>query len=141
MLNIFFYILFVTTSIFVETSPFFKRGFIVNNATMFAMHEIHSANGQSSEYVYVHIPSSIIESFAVDANLDIIFFVDSENNLLMEHNINSRKNRMLTSVSSAKGINYLWNKNHFFPTKEWFISYIYCIWLTPILYRKWQHLA
>uniref|UniRef100_A0A8W8MIS0 EGF-like domain-containing protein n=2 Tax=Magallana gigas TaxID=29159 RepID=A0A8W8MIS0_MAGGI len=94
-----------------ETSPFFKRGFIVNNATMFAMHEIHSANGQSSEYVYVHIPSSIIESFAVDAELDIIFFLDRENNFLMEHNIKSRQNRMLTSVSSAKDLNFDWIAN------------------------------
>lgn len=54
---------------------------------MFAMHEVHSANGQSSKYVYVNIPSSIIETFAVDAKSDIIYFVDIKNNLLKKHDI------------------------------------------------------
>lgn len=94
-----------------EASPFFKRGFIVNNATMFAMHEVHSANGQSSKYVYVHIPSSIIETYAVDAKSDIIYFVDSGNNFLKKHDIKSRQNSVLTSVSSARDLNFDWIAN------------------------------
>lgn len=83
---------------------------------MFAMHEIHSANGQLSKYVYVHIPSSVIETFTVDAKLDIIYFVDSRNNVLKKHDIKSRQNSVLTSVFSAKGILFMYisraKKNH-----------------------------
>lgn len=75
---------------------------------MFAMHEIHSANGQLSKYVYVHIPSSVIETFTVDAKLDIIYFVDSRNNVLKKHDIKSRQNSVLTSVFSAKGILFMY---------------------------------
>lgn len=120
-----------------ECSPFFKRGFIVNNATMFAMHEVHSANGQSSKYVYVNIPSSIIETFAVDAKSDMIYFVDIKNNLLKKHDIKSRQRSVLASISSARGINSLCIKNQdFFPRKERCTTYIHCIWLTLILFLK-----
>lgn len=82
---------------------------------MFAMHEIHSANGQLSKYVYVHIPSSVIETFTV-RQLDIIYFVDSRNNVLKKHDIKSRQNSVLTSVFSAKGILFMYisraKKNH-----------------------------
>lgn len=78
---------------------------MVNNATTFAMHEVHSANGQSHQYVYVHILSSIIETFAVDAKSDIVYFVDSGNSVLKKHDLRSRQTRVLTSISSAQGIN------------------------------------
>lgn len=81
---------------------------------MFAMHEVHSANGQSNKYVYVNIPSSIIETFAVDAKSDIIYFLDSRNNVLKKHDIKSRQNSVLTSVSSARGTDYLYIKNQGF---------------------------
>lgn len=104
-LHIFLFDFFSNNFIFVESSPFFKRGFIVNNATTFAMHEVHSANGQSHQYVYVHILSSIIETFAVDAKSDIVYFVDSGNSVLKKHDLRSRQTHVLTSISSAQGIN------------------------------------
>lgn len=83
-------------------SPFFERGFLVNNASMFAMHDVHSTNGQSNRYNYRQI-SGNIKTLAVDVKSRIIYFVDSGNSVLKKHNIISQKESTIATVSSAKG--------------------------------------
>lgn len=70
---------------------------------MFAMHEVHSTSDQANEYNYIQIPNNIIETFAVDAKSEIIYFVDSSSGLLKKHNIILRQISTIASVSSAKG--------------------------------------
>lgn len=83
-------------------SPFFERGFLVNNASMFVMHDVHSINGQSNRYNYRQI-SRNIETFAVDVKSRTIYFVDSGNSLLKKHNIISQQESTVATISSAKG--------------------------------------
>lgn len=70
---------------------------------MFAMHEVHSTSSQANNYNYIQIPNSLIETFAVDAKSDIIYFVDSNSGSLNKHDIISRQTSAIASVSSAKG--------------------------------------
>uniref|UniRef100_K1R2S0 Uncharacterized protein n=1 Tax=Magallana gigas TaxID=29159 RepID=K1R2S0_MAGGI len=70
---------------------------------MFAMHEVHSASSDANKYNYRRIPNNIIETFAVDAISDIIYFVDSSSGSLKKHDIISRKTSTIASVSSARG--------------------------------------
>nr|XP_034317566.1 low-density lipoprotein receptor-related protein 2 isoform X5 [Crassostrea gigas] len=92
----------------IEKSWFFERGFIVSNASMFAMHEVHSASSQSNRYNYMQIPNNIIETFAVDAISDIIYFVDSSSGSLKKHDIISQKTSTIASVSSARDLTFDW---------------------------------
>lgn len=70
---------------------------------MFAMHEVPSASSDANKYNYRRIPNNIIETFAVDAISDIIYFVDSSSGSLKKHDIISRKTSTIASVSSARG--------------------------------------
>lgn len=71
---------------------------------MFAMHEVHSASSDANKYNYRRIPNNIIETFAVDAISDIIYFVDSSSGSLKKHDIISQKTSTIASVSvSARG--------------------------------------
>nr|XP_034309187.1 low-density lipoprotein receptor-related protein 5-like isoform X3 [Crassostrea gigas] len=90
--------------------PFFERGFLVNNASMFAMHDVHSKNGQSNRYNYRQI-SGNIKTFAVDVKSRIIYFVDSGNSVLKKHNIISQKESTIATGSSAKDLNFDWIAN------------------------------
>ncbi|XP_061184431.1 low-density lipoprotein receptor-related protein 6-like [Saccostrea echinata] len=69
-----------------DRSWFHERGFIVSNATHFAMVEVQFVNGGRGWIPYL-IPSAIIEAFAVDASLHLIYFLDSSSNTLRELNI------------------------------------------------------
>ena len=101
--QIYFRIAKIVEIIFADNSRFFKRGFIVNNDTMFAMHEVHSVSGQESDYYYLEVPSAIIGTFAVDANSDTIYFVDSKNNTLDKLDIISQQISTLTPILTGKG--------------------------------------
>lgn len=75
---------------------------------MLVMHDIHSTNGQ-----YYDSPTTVIadtiETFAVDSNLDIVYFVDRKSSALHKYDIISTNQKYLASISSAKGNN--WYKN------------------------------
>lgn len=53
--------------------------------------------------------SSVIQTFTVDAKLDLIYFVDNSDNSLKELNIITSQIRTLASISYAKG-KKLWKK-------------------------------
>lgn len=86
-----------------EKTWIFERGFIVSNASTLAMHEVHSANGQSNAYKYKQFPNNTIASFAVDAYLGIIYFVDSGSKSLKRHDLRSQQISTLTWSPSGKG--------------------------------------
>ncbi|XP_056013210.1 low-density lipoprotein receptor-related protein 4-like [Ostrea edulis] len=94
----------------IERSWFHKRGFIVNNETSFSMLEVSSVNGGGGVHPFLPVPS-IIETFTVDANLDLIYFVDRNNNTLKELNIITRQLRTLAYISYAKGLVFDWIAN------------------------------
>ena len=75
----------------------------MNNDTMFAMHEVHSVSGQESDYYYLEVSSAIIETFAVDANSDTIYFVNSKNNTLDKLDIISQQISTLAPILTGKG--------------------------------------
>ena len=89
---------------FADQSWFHERGIIVSNDTMFAMHEVHSVSGQQRGYRILKVSSAIIETFAVNANSDTIYFVDSKSNSLDELDIISLQIRTLVpAVFTGKG--------------------------------------
>lgn len=99
--------------IITERSWFFKRGFIVSNGTLFAMHEIHSSSGQRQGLQAWLIRSNIIETFAVNSKLDIIYFINRRSNSLRQFDLISSHLSTLTSTSSSKGITVITISAHF----------------------------
>lgn len=87
---------------FTEKYRFFERGFLVNNESMFAMHEVHSLNGQQRKIRQSKMFSNI-ETFAVDAKTDIIYFLESRQNSLKKLDMISMKTSTLTSSLSGRG--------------------------------------
>lgn len=69
------------------------------------MHEVHSISGGRPVYHYRTLSNYVIETFAVDAKSDIIYFVDSGSNSLKRHDIISRQTSTLTTLTVAKGNN------------------------------------
>lgn len=67
------------------------------------MHEVHSISGGPPVYYNRTLSNSIIETFAVDAKSDIIYFVDSCSNSLKRHDIILQKTSTLTTLTAAKG--------------------------------------
>lgn len=92
--------------IFSDRSWFFERGVIVSNASIFAMHEVHSISGQPNEYHYISVSGDIIETFAVDSESDSIYYADSRSNSLKKLDIISQQTSTIASISSAKGNNF-----------------------------------
>nr|XP_022323823.1 low-density lipoprotein receptor-related protein 4-like isoform X2 [Crassostrea virginica] len=92
-----------------DKSWFFERGFIVSNDTMFVMHEVNSISGQERDYnYYLEVSSAVIETFAVDANSDTIYFVDSKTNTLDKLDIISQQIRTLVPITTGKGLIFDW---------------------------------
>lgn len=89
--------------IILDASPFYERGFIVSNDTTFVMHDILPNGGQPNTNIYVHVPGNIIESFAVDANSDIIYFLDMESSSLKQYDIRIEQLSTLASISTSRG--------------------------------------
>lgn len=89
--------------IILDASPFYERGFIVSNDTTFVMHDILLNGGQPNINVFIHVPGNIIESFAVDANSDIIYFLDMESSSLKKYDIRSQQLSTLHSISTSIG--------------------------------------
>lgn len=77
---------------------------------MFKFFNVLSTNGQQHEVASNKITGSIT-TFAVDSNLDIIYFVDSGSSSLYKYDIISCQQRFLTSISSAKGKGWCMYKN------------------------------
>lgn len=94
-----------------DTSPFHGKGFFVNNASFFAMHEILPNGGQQHKYTYKYIPRNNIDSFALDSKLDNIYFVDRESSSLKKFNIRSEQLSTLDSVSPSRGKVYFCRSN------------------------------
>ncbi|XP_078326898.1 low-density lipoprotein receptor-related protein 6-like isoform X2 [Crassostrea virginica] len=94
-----------------DQSWFHERGIIVSNDTMFAMHEVHSVSGQDRGYHYLEVSSAVIETFAVDANSDTIYFMDSKSNTLVKLDIISQQIRTLVPVLTGKGLIFDWISN------------------------------
>lgn len=76
--------------------------FIVSNASMFAVHRLHSVDGEKSALPSVQLPVTYIETFDVDTKTKTIYFVDSGSRSLKKYDILSLKIKTLTSTSSAK---------------------------------------
>lgn len=93
--------------IILDASPFYERGFIVSNDTAIAMHDILPNGGQPIEIIYIHVPGNIIESFAVDANSDIIYFLDMESSSLKQYDMRLKQLRTLDSISTSRGIAFV----------------------------------
>lgn len=72
---------------------------------MIVMHDIHSTSGIPSKYLKTNISSNNIETFAVDAKSDIIYFVDSRSTSLKKYNIITQRTSTLATISSARGNN------------------------------------
>ena len=71
---------------------------------MFVMHEVNSISGQERDYnYYLEVSSAVIETFAVDANSDTIYFVDSKTNTLDKLDIISQQIRTLVPITTGKG--------------------------------------
>jgi hypothetical protein len=94
--------MFVHTS---ESSWTNEAGFVVNNATTFFLFSVLSVNGKRGQIPYLSVSSSVIETFAVDANAHVIYYIDSKNRMLKELNIINRRIRQIASISSATGKN------------------------------------
>lgn len=92
-------------------SPFYEKGFIVSNASMFAMHEILSNDKMMQNYIFRYIPGNIIESFAIDSNLDIIYFVDGKSSSLKKFTIRSNQLNTLISISASTDLIFDWIAN------------------------------
>jgi hypothetical protein len=86
-----------------ESSWTNEAGFVVNNATTFFLFSVLSVNGKRGQIPDISVSSSVIETFAVDANAHVIYYVNSKNAVLEELNIVNRRIRQLTSISSARG--------------------------------------
>lgn len=86
---------------FLDRSYIVDGMFIVSNASMFAVHRLHSVDGQRSVLHSVQLPVTNIETFAVDTKTKTIYFVDSGGRSLKKHDIISLRTKTLTSVSSA----------------------------------------
>lgn len=54
---------------------------------MIVMYDIYLISGILSKYLKINILSSNIEIFVVDVKLDIIYFVDSRNNVFKKYDI------------------------------------------------------
>lgn len=94
-----------------DASIFYAKGFIVSNASMFVMHEI-IANGQKvQDNIIKYIPGTIIESLAIDSNLDIIYLVDGKSSSLKKYNIRSNQLITLTSISASTDLIFDWIAN------------------------------
>lgn len=91
--------------------------FIVSNASMFAMHKLHIAEGQRSVLHSVQLPIANIETFDVDTKSKTIYFVDSGSRSLKKHDITSLRTKTLTSTSSATvtgiDVKYSYNTPYF----------------------------
>lgn len=104
--SVFSVIIFCSLNLFFsDASPFYEKGFIVSNASMFAMHEILSNDKMMQNYIFRYIPGNIIESFAIDSNLDIIYFVDGKSSSLKKFTIRSNQLNTLISISASTGNN------------------------------------
>lgn len=67
------------------------------------MYEVHATSNGPTVYHIISFTSYIIETFAVDAKSDFIYFVDTGNNSLKRYDIISRQTSTLTTLASAKG--------------------------------------
>ncbi|XP_056009049.1 low-density lipoprotein receptor-related protein 4-like isoform X1 [Ostrea edulis] len=94
-----------------ESSWINEDGFVVNNATTFFLFSVLSVNGRRGQIPYLSVSSSFIETFAVDANLHVIYYIDSKNRALKELNIVNKQIRKLASVSSARDLIFDWISN------------------------------
>ncbi|XP_056012123.1 low-density lipoprotein receptor-related protein 4-like [Ostrea edulis] len=93
-----------------DRSWFHEKGFIVNNATTFSMLEVSSVSAGEGLHPSFRV-SSVIQTFTVDAKLDLIYFVDNSDNSLKELNIITSQIRTLASISYAKALVFDWIAN------------------------------
>lgn len=67
------------------------------------MYEVHATSNGPTVYHIISFTNYIIETFAVEAKSDLIYFVDTGNNSLKRYDIISRQTSTLTTLASAKG--------------------------------------
>lgn len=94
---------------FSDASIFYEKGFIVSNASMFVMHEIIENGQKVQDNIIKYIPGTIIESMALDSNLDIIYFVDGKSSSIKKYNIRSNQLITLISISTSTGNIYIFS--------------------------------
>lgn len=98
---------------------------------MIVMHDIHSTSGIPSKYLKTNISSSNIESFAVDAKSDIIYFLDSESTSLKKYDIITLRTSTIVSTSSARGNNWILS----IALRVTFTLQYACIYFTVYYYK------
>ncbi|XP_078326911.1 low-density lipoprotein receptor-related protein 2-like isoform X1 [Crassostrea virginica] len=125
-----------------EKYRFFERGFLVNNESMFAMHEVHSLNGQQRKIRQSKMFSNI-ETFAVDAKTDIIYFLESRQNSLKKLDMISMKTSTLTSSLSGRDLTFDWIENRlgWIETESRIKIYNIEIGTSYLIYENFQNLT
>ena len=71
------------------------------NESMFAIHEVHSVNGRETRRFLKM--QSYVETFAVDAQSDYIYFLDSKNKFLKKLDMISTLSSTLAITPSGRG--------------------------------------
>lgn len=136
-LSLFSVIIFCSLNFFFQMPPpFMKRvSSLATPQCLPCMKYSLSNDKMVQNYIFRYIPRNIIESFAIDSNLDIIYFVDGKNSSLKRFTIRSNQLNTLISISASTGNNYICslhvNKNFFKVAQlnniscNWCIKYIF----------------
>lgn len=66
------------------------------------MIEISSVNGIVKSSPQLKDPEAIIHSFVVNADKELIYYIDSKNNVLKELDIKTQQIQTLTAISNGK---------------------------------------
>lgn len=87
---------------FVEKSLFYSKGFIISHENTFEMIEISSVNGVVRRSPQLKDTAAIIQSFVVNADKELIYFIDSKNRVLKELDIKTQQIQILTSLDNGR---------------------------------------
>ncbi|XP_062567174.1 low-density lipoprotein receptor-related protein 6-like [Saccostrea cucullata] len=93
-----------------DRSFFHEKGFIISNGTHFAMVEVQVVSG-GERRILVIVPFAIIETFAVDATMHLIYYLDSSRNALQELNLIHNQIRTLATAIGGKDLIFDWIAN------------------------------
>lgn len=91
-----------------EKSFFYSKGFIISHENTFEMIEISSVNGVVRRSPQLKVTAAIIQSFVVNADKELIYFIDSKNRVLKELDIKTQQIQILTSLDNGKSLVLDW---------------------------------
>lgn len=81
---------------------FYSKGFIISHENTFEMIEISSVNGVVRRSPQLKDTAAIIQSFVVNADKELIYFIDSKNRVLKELDIKTQQIQILTSLDNGR---------------------------------------